>query len=238
MLTFRILSALLSYPTPELKAQLAPAEQILRAEGVLTGSYLEDACAFLKQLQLIPQLEAESSYIDAFDRGRSTSLYLFEHVHGESRDRGQAMVRLLMRYRMHGLDLSSKELPDFLPLFLEFLSTCRPEDGRKYLSEVVDIIAMIGQRLRKRGALYAPLFEAIASLVERDVLGQTSVLREREDDDRDDTPAALDAAWEESPVTFDDAAVNAGQGIWIRLTEIDARGNTSSVRNSHGKLHQ
>jgi len=76
MLTFRILSALLSYPTPELKAQLAPAEQILRAEGVLTGSYLEDACAFLKQLQLIPQLEAESSYIDAFDRGRSTSLYL------------------------------------------------------------------------------------------------------------------------------------------------------------------
>jgi len=212
MLTFRVLSALLSYPTPEVHAQLAHAEQILRAEEVLTGSYLENACALLKQLQLMPQLEAESSYIDAFDRGRSTSLYLFEHVHGESRDRGQAMVRLLMRYRMHGLDLSSKELPDFLPLFLEFLSTCRPGEARKYLLEVVDIVAMIGQRLRKRGVLYAPLFEAIASLVERDALGKTSVLEESGDDDRDDTPAALDAAWEESPVTFDDAALNAGQG--------------------------
>jgi nitrate reductase delta subunit len=219
MLTFRILSALLNYPTPELKAQLARAEQILRAEGVLTGSYLENVCAFLKQLQLIPQLEVESSYIDAFERGRSTSLYLFEHVHGESRDRGQAMVRLLMRYRMHGLDLSSKELPDFLPLFLEFLSTCRPQAARKYLSEVVDIIAMIGQRLRKRGVLYAPLLEAIASLAERDALGETSVLGESEDDDRDDTPAALDAAWEEAPVTFNDATPNAGQGHMDKANE-------------------
>jgi nitrate reductase delta subunit len=212
MLTFRILSALLSYPTPELKAEVGHAEQILRVEGVLTGLHLQHVCVFLKQLQLIPQLEVESSYIDAFDRGRSTSLYLFEHVHGESRDRGQAMVRLLMRYRMHGLDLSSKELPDFLPLFLEFLSTCRPEAARKYLSEVVDIIAMIGQRLRKRGALYAPLFEAIASLVARDAPGKTFVVGESDDDNRDDTPTALDAAWEESPVTFNDAAVNADQG--------------------------
>jgi nitrate reductase delta subunit len=220
MLTFRIFSALLNYPTPELTAQLARAEQILRAEGALTGPHLAEVCAFLKQLQLIPPLEAESSYIDAFDRGRSTSLYLFEHVHGESRDRGQAMVRLLMRYRMHGLDLNSKELPDFLPLFLEFLSTCRPQAARKYLSEVVDIIAMIGQRLRKRGVLYAPLLEAIASLAERDALGETSVLGESEDDDRDDTPAALDAAWEEAPVTFDDATLNAGQGQMDKANEM------------------
>src|SRR5262249_28530341 len=94
-----------------------------------------------------------------------------------------------------------------------------PQDARKYLSEVVDIIAMIGQRLRKRGALYAPLFEAIASLAEQDASGQTSVLEESEDDNRDDTPAALDAAWEESPVTFDDAAVNAGQGHMDRANE-------------------
>lgn len=211
MLTFRVLSALLNYPTPELKAEMVQAEQILRTEGVLTGSHLENVCAFLKQFQFVPQLEAESSYIDAFDRGRSTSLYLFEHIHGENRDRGQAMVRLLTRYRMHGLDLHCNELPDFLPLFLEFLSMCRPEEGRKYLSEVVDIIAMIGQRLRKRGASHGPLFEAIASLVARDAAGKTTVSEESEDD-RDDTPAALDAAWEESPVTFDGAALHADQG--------------------------
>jgi nitrate reductase delta subunit len=130
------------------------------------------------------------------------------------------MVRLLMRYRMHGLDLSSKELPDFLPLFLEFLSACRAETARKYLSEVVDIIAMIGQRLGKRGALYAPVFEAIGSLAERrDALGRTSVLAGSEDDERDDTPAALDAAWEEAPVTFNDATPNAGQGHMDKANE-------------------
>jgi nitrate reductase delta subunit len=212
MLTFRVLSVLLSYPRPELKAEVGQAEKILRSEGILTGSQLENACAVLKQLQLTPQLEAESCYIETFDRGRSTSLYLFEHIHGESRDRGQAMVRLLTRYRMHGLDLHANELPDFLPLFLEFISTCRPEQGFKYLAEVVDIIVMIGQRLSKRGAIYAPLFEAIASLVVPDAADAAPASEGSRDDDRDDTPAALDAAWEESPVTFDDAALNAVQG--------------------------
>jgi nitrate reductase delta subunit len=211
MLTFRILSALLSYPTSELKAELGQAEQILRAESVLSGPHLQDACGFIKALEVMPQLEAESSYIEAFDRGRSTSLYLFEHIHGESRDRGQAMVRLLTRYRMHGLDLSAKELPDFLPLFLEFLSTCRPDEARKYLSEVVDIIAVIGERLRKRGAMHACLLEAIASLAPSDRRGEPVVTGPSKDLDRDDTPAALDAAWEEAPVTFDDATLNATQ---------------------------
>ena len=189
MLTFRVLSALLKYPSPELKAATAQAEHILRSEGILGGAQLESVCAFIHQIQRMPQLEAESSYIDAFDRGRSTSLYLFEHIHGESRDRGQAMVRLLARYRMHGLDLSCKELPDFLPLFLEFLSTCRATESRNYLSEVIDIIRLLGHRLRQRAR----------SLDEGE-------------DQRDDVPAALDAAWEEAPVTFDDATLNVAQG--------------------------
>src|SRR6266567_4173004 len=152
MLIFRILSALLSYPMPELRGETAEAERILREEGLLTDGHLEIVCRFIRDLSNTSQLELESAYIEAFDRGRSTSLYLFEHIHGESRDRGQAMVRLLTRYRMHGLELHSKELPDFLPLFLEFLSTCRPKEARKYLSEVADIVVMIGQGLRKRRA--------------------------------------------------------------------------------------
>jgi nitrate reductase delta subunit len=206
MRTFRVLSALLSYPNPALKAEVLQAEPILRAERILSGAHLENVCAFLHQIHLTPQLEAESAYIEAFDRGRSTSLYLFEHIYGESRDRGQAMVRLLSRYRMHGLDPSSNELPDFLPLFLEFLSTCQPAVGRKYLSEVADIIDALGRRLRQRGAAYAAVLEAVASLVARTAEQPAS---DNSDDDRDDMPAALDAAWEEAPVTFDDAAVNA-----------------------------
>lgn len=204
MLTFRVLSALLRYPTPELKVELQLAKRILRSEGILTASYLESVCALVEQLQATPQLEAESSYVDAFDRGRSTSLYLFEHIHGDSRDRGKAMLKLLMRYRAHGLEMSSGELPDFLPAFLEFLSTRAPTEARKHLSEVADIIGLIGRRLRNRGALYAPLLEAIASLAVAGTRDQSLVTEG--DQDRDDTPAALDAAWEEAAVTFNGSA--------------------------------
>ncbi len=209
MLTFRILSALLSYPMPELRGETAEAERILREEGLLTDGHLEIVCRFIRDLSNTSQLELESAYIEAFDRGRSTSLYLFEHIHGESRDRGQAMVKLLMRYRMHGLELQSGELPDFLPIFLEFLSTCSLKEARKHLLEVADIIGLIGQRLRKRGAAYAPVLEAVASLVSRTIDDQSPGNSNLED--RDDTPAALDAAWEESPVTFTDAVLPASQ---------------------------
>ena len=95
MLTFRVLSILLSYPTPELKAQLSEAERILRCEGLLGPQQLDGVCTFLHYLRDSSQFEAESTHLDAFDRGRSTSLYLFEHIHGDSRARGQAMVDLL-----------------------------------------------------------------------------------------------------------------------------------------------
>jgi nitrate reductase delta subunit len=191
---------------------------------VLTGASLENVCALLGHLHCTPQLEAESAYIEAFDRGRSTSLYLFEHIHGESRDRGQAMVRLLMRYRMHGLDLDTKELPDYLPLFLEFLSTCRPEQARKYLSEVIDIVDQLASRLRQRGAGYAAVLEAIGSIVPR-ALGQPTLDQAQ---DRDDAPEALDAAWEEAPVTFDDATLDATQERMVRLSQADRRSSSSA----------
>ena len=209
MLTFRILSALLSYPMPELRGETAEAERILREEGLLTDGHLEIVCRFIRDLSNTSQLELESAYIEAFDRGRSTSLYLFEHIHGESRDRGQAMVKLLMRYRMHGLELQSGELPDFLPIFLEFLSTCSLKEARKHLLEVADIVGLIGQRLRKRGAAYAPVLEAVASLVSRTIDDQSPGNSNLED--RDDTPAALDAAWEEAPVMFTDGVLPASQ---------------------------
>ena len=204
MRTFRVLSVLLSYPEPQLKAETGQAESILRNEGVLDSGQLENVCAFLDYVRRAPQLDLESAYVDAFDRGRSTSLYLFEHIHGESRARGEAMVKLLMRYRAHGLELEQRELPDYLPLFLEFLSTRSAADAGKHLAEVADIVTLIGERLRQRGAPFAPLLEAVASLsargVDRSPLDSASAHAER-----DDTPAALDAAWEEAPVMFNDA---------------------------------
>jgi nitrate reductase delta subunit len=203
MLTYRVLSALLSYPTPELKAAAAEGVRILREENLLPAVHIERTCLFVDWLLNAPQLDVEAAHIDAFDRGRTTSLHLFEHIHGESRARGEAMHRLLLRYRAHGLEMQPGELPDFLPLFLEFLSTRPAREAAKHLCEVSDIVGLIGRRLVKRGAPHAALLEAIASLA--DAPSRDAGALSGDDEDRDDTPAALDAAWEEAPVIFNDA---------------------------------
>jgi nitrate reductase delta subunit len=207
MLTFRVLSALLRYPAPELRAELAEAARILRSEAVLPDQHLQAVCAFITELQRAPQLDAESAYIDAFDRGRSASLYVFEHIHGDSRARGEAMHRLLLRYRAHGLEMEARELPDYLPLFLEFLSTRPLAEARRHLAEISDIVALIGRRLRARGAPHAPLLEAISALAP----ANAAIVEQTSAGERDDTPAALDAAWAEAPVTFNDEDLSANQ---------------------------
>jgi nitrate reductase delta subunit len=204
MRTFRVLSALLHYPTPELKSQFSEAERILRGEGLLGDPHVANVCAFLDYLRDTPQLDIEAAYIDAFDRGRSTSLHLFEHIHGDSRTRGEAMVKLLLRYRAHGLHLEQRELPDYLPLFLEFVSTRPAAEARKHLAEVADIVALIGQRLSRRRAPHAPIMHAVASL-SAPVADRPGLVPGAAAEERDDSPAALDAAWEEAPVVFGDA---------------------------------
>jgi nitrate reductase delta subunit len=218
MLTYRVLSALLSYPAPELKGAAREGVRILCEEQLLRTEHIERTCCFVDWLLDTPQLDVEAAHIDAFDRGRSTSLHLFEHTHGESRARGEAMHRLLLRYRAHGLELQSGELPDFLPLFLEFLSTRPAREAAKHLSEVSDIIELIGRRLVKRGAPHAALLEAIASLA--DTSARNSSAPSAEDEERDDTPAALDAAWEEAPVMFSDAQPPADAGPATALKQV------------------
>jgi nitrate reductase delta subunit len=210
MLTYRVLSALLSYPTPGLKDAATEAVRILCEERLLSAEHIERVCGFVGWLLKTPQLDAEAAYIDSFDRGRSTSLHLFEHIHGESRARGEAMHRLLLRYRAHGLELQAGELPDFLPLFLEFLSTRPAPEAAKHLAEVSDIAGLIGRRLGKRGAPHAAVLDAITSLA-GSVAHNNEVLP-AEDEERDDTPAALDAAWEEAPVIFNDVQPPADAG--------------------------
>lgn len=203
MLTFRVLSALLSYPSPDIRTAAGEGAHILCEEKLLSETAVAEVCGFVAWLLGSAQLDAEAAYVEAFDRGRSTSLHLFEHIHGESRERGEAMLKLLLRYRAHGLEMQAGELPDYLPLFLEFLSTRPPVEARKHLAEVADIIALIGRRLRARGSPHAPLLSAVASLAEGRL---PDALENQSAEERDDTPAALDAAWEEAPVTFNDAA--------------------------------
>ena len=160
----------------------------------------------------------QERYVELFDRGRSLSLYLFEHVHGESRDRGQAMIDLKALYEKHGLLSASSELPDFLPLFLEFLSILPVEEAREQLGQIAHITAMLGERLRKRDAPYGVVFQALVDLALAPTVSEEGMaVSAVEDEDLIDL-AALDAQWEDTPVTFGpEVAPNCRDQLFARI---------------------
>jgi nitrate reductase delta subunit len=200
MKILRALSVLLDYPTENtISAQTELAAIIGVAD--LAPTELHALRAFIAQRCNGDLLEWQAEYDGLFERGRSLSLLLFEHVHGESRDRGQAMVDLLNQYHAAGLDIDINELPDYIPLYLEFLSTQGEENARLGLQEVAHILALLACRLEERHSDYASIFHALLQLSGMDIdLGElrNQLVQER----RDDTPEALDKVWEEEAVTF------------------------------------
>ena len=199
MKSFKALSALLCYPTQELVSRVPELRAVLHEEGLLAQATLEGLGRFLDYLAQTDVYELEENYVLLFDRSRSLALNLFEHVHGESRDRGQAMVDLKALYERHDLHIASGELPDFLPLFLEFLSILPLDEARAHLSEAAHIVSTLSERLEKRESRYAALLSAIAELAGD---GASDIELVADDGTTPDDLAALDAAWEEAAVTF------------------------------------
>lgn len=201
-MTHKILSALLSYPTEELQAAAGEFEPILAGEGLLPEPDRQALSRLIRQIAGEDLYELQERYVQLFDRTRSLSLHLFEHVHGESRDRGQAMVDLTSQYEKHGLEITANELPDHLPLFLEYLSILPDAEAREQLEQPVHIIAALRERLAKRKSVYASVFRALETLArvtpDRDAVD--AVLAEPEVDP--DDLEAIDAEWEETAVMF------------------------------------
>ena len=157
---FQALSALLLYPEPDLIAALPQIDAML---GELPGA--RDALAPLfAHLRTSALIDIQQEYVATFDRNPSHSLHLFEHIHGESRDRGQAMVDLMEEYKKHGLEMMGNDLPDYVPLFLEFLSTQDQEEAARLLSDAVHVLAHIGRKLAANASPYAPLFGVLEAL--------------------------------------------------------------------------
>ncbi|MEW6644911.1 MAG: nitrate reductase molybdenum cofactor assembly chaperone [Pseudomonadota bacterium] len=198
--TFKALSALLSYPGEDLQAGTAEIEAIIRAEGLVDPDVCAQLEALLTELAQGDVFALQERYVELFDRTRKLSLHLFEHVHGESRDRGQAMVDLAALYERGGLALATQELPDYLPLFLEFLSTQPLEDARSLLAEAAHIAAALEERLAQRGSRYAAVFSAIRCLA--GVQPEASVDVVEAGSPAHDDLAALDREWAETAVTF------------------------------------
>jgi nitrate reductase delta subunit len=158
---YQVLSALLQYPEPELLAEQAQLNQLLLETLPQWHAQLAPLFAHLGGERLI---DLQQQYVMTFDRNPSHSLHLFEHIHGESRDRGQAMVDLLAEYSKHGLQMVGDDLPDYVPLFLEFLSQQDKDEAERLLGDAIHVLAYIGRKLRANGSPYACVFDLLQTL--------------------------------------------------------------------------
>lgn len=195
--TLKAISLLLHYPDQDLLDHLTEVQAVTDAETAISGGRL---ASLYQHLGLGDLYLLEENYVALFDRGRGTSLYLFEHVHGESRDRGQAMVDLLTMYGESGFDLPPGELPDYLPVFLEYLSQLESAKAKQLLTEVTHLVRNIGENLAKRGSHYYLLCSALLEMAGENAIDIEFVpmdfSTEQEDYDK------LDKVWAEEPVTF------------------------------------
>ncbi|HEY5900826.1 MAG TPA: nitrate reductase molybdenum cofactor assembly chaperone [Burkholderiales bacterium] len=189
MKTYRALAALLSYPSAELLAALP--EIAAEFEG-------NEVDGLLAELAGTPLVRLEERYVALFDRSRALSLHLFEHVHGESRDRGQAMVSLQEMYEARGLKIADGELPDYIPAFLEYLSLAERAEAKQLLQETAHLFRTLGERLAERGSRYAEVFDALLRLGGEPRLEKRIATASPAEDER----AALDAQWMDPEVTF------------------------------------
>jgi nitrate reductase delta subunit len=186
--SLRILSRLLTYPDAELRSLLLEMRRVLRAERAFSEARLAELEALIDALAAAEPLDAEAAYVQLFDRGRTTSLHLFEHVHGESRERGPAMIDLAKTYEQAGLHLAPGELPDYLPVVLEFASTQPPREARAFLGEMAHLLNILFGALQQRGSGYASVLGALLELAGEKA--QPVVLAPEE---------PLDATWSEPP---------------------------------------
>lgn len=202
MKTFKILSALLGYPSEELVAAASSFSAILKAENLVPARERRALEVLIGEIASGDVYDLQERYGLLFDRTRSLALHLFEHVHGESRDRGQAMVDLRALYEKAGLAIRTNELPDYIPLFLEFLSTQPQAEARELLAQPAHILSAIAERLGRRSSSYRAVFDALVAVAaSAPTRAHVEALLEEPDPEPTDLDA-LDAAWEEEEVKF------------------------------------
>ncbi|MDP3840492.1 MAG: nitrate reductase molybdenum cofactor assembly chaperone [Methylococcales bacterium] len=193
-LSLKALSVLLCYPSVDMIQALPEIEVALSDDSLATIKPL------IERFQHTDLLALQENYVALFDRGRALSLHLFEHLHGESRDRGQAMVDLMDMYQSHGFDINTHELPDYIPLFLEFLAQQPHAKACDLLGNTSAILQALAERLEARDSAYYVLFDALLVLAEKKRTTQGQI--EKAVAETDETILKMDEIWEEEAVTF------------------------------------
>jgi len=218
--SLKALAALLAYPEADLVAALPEIDSVLDAERALPADQRARLRALTDLLARGDLIESQERYVALFDRTRSLSLHLFEHVHGDSRERGPAMVDLLHIYRKQGLAIADNELPDYLPLYLEYAALLDAAAGTAAIADVAHVLAPVRDRLAQRKSPYAAAFDAVLALSGATVAGTTDATPPDEAD-----PAALDRSWEDAAVMFGPSADPTKTGSCDRATEMLRRMN-------------
>ena len=205
-MTLRTLAALLGYPSAELQAHAGELREALRGEGMLAAADRDRLDPLLRSLESDDLLDLQAGYSELFDRSRSLSLHLFEHVHGDNRERGQAMIDLGQQYLANGFFLEANELPDFVPVFLEFASCLPPSEARDTLGQPAHVFAALAERLDKRESCYAAVFHCLVALT--GVRPEAEALAEIDQNTPAVDPPEIDDEWEEAPVTFNNSGAH------------------------------
>ena len=201
MQTLKVLSLLLSYPEAETLEALDEMAAVVKQENLLLDDHKKSVLALINAYRRADLLDVQEAYVALFDRGRFLSLHIFEHVHGESRDRGQAMVNLLQMYEAHGFEMTTHELPDYIPLFLEFLSQQEQAEAVQLLNDAMPVLSLLGARLAERGSEFRAIFDALAGFAgEPEALAD--IRQQAATEGEDETVVNMDEIWEEEAVSF------------------------------------
>jgi nitrate reductase delta subunit len=223
MQLLKVLARVLEYPTEELQASKDALIAAVLEDSRLPRQNKEQLLRCVEMVCDGDLLDVQENYVGMFDKGRATSLLLFEHVHGESRDRGQAMGDLMEEYRSNGLEIDARELPDYLPLFLEYLSTRPWDEIQNWLEDIHHILGLLGERLYQRESFYHVVMDSLLTLSGREANRQ-ELARLVASEERDDTPEALDKVWEEEMVKFVDdqgSSCSTGSVVGQRRRELE-----------------
>ena len=230
MKILKVIALLLHYPDSSIAEHTDEIIAVVNNETRLSSATRNTLHDFIKTQQEHDLLDVQAEYVALFDRGRALSLHLFEHVHGESRDRGQAMVQLLTTYREHGFDVSANELPDYVPLFLEFCAQLPEAEARNWLLQVEHLLQTLHCRLQERESPYAVLLLALLEFFKLKTADE-QFRHKIQSEQRDDSLQALDQAWAEEPVEFGPkgcAVTNQGQAVPINTSSLQRFTNKGS----------
>lgn len=201
MSIYKIAAHLLEYPTDELWLAKEELLDVIATDTELDLAQPQRLVTFINNYFSQSVLSAQSEYYQTFDVGHMTSLLLFEHVYGDSRERGQAMVDLIEQYKQVGLALSTKQLPDYLPIFLEYLSLLPSDEAQTQLHDIALILRLLTLRLEKKQSRFAELFALLYALSKYQ-FDDSELKNKVQQEPSDTTKDKLDKIWQEEQVRF------------------------------------